>query len=78
MTAAELTKSLETGSSKSESVLEYIERLHGRPLRPSELMKLPRPIRLQIMEEQFALAADIYQKNPDLIMEDTEGPMGHD
>lgn len=79
MSATEILEKVASATEpKTESVLEFVERLHGRRLKASELLKLPKPIRVQIVAEQFATAAQLYRDNPDLIVEDTEGPIDHD
>lgn len=60
------------------SVLDFIERLQGRELKPTELLKLPKDIRDKIVGEWFEGADDFYRKNPDLVVDDREGPIGHD
>ena len=80
MSATELLieKARALSEPEAKSVLGFIDHLQRRRIKASELMKLPRSVRHQILREQFADAEALYRDNPDLIMEDTEGPMGHD
>jgi hypothetical protein len=80
MSATELIMEKARGLTEPEalSVLDFIDRLKGRALKPTELMKLPREVRNLLVTDWFAGADEFYQKNPDLIIDDKEGPIGHD
>jgi hypothetical protein len=80
MSATELLveKARSLSEPEAESVLGFIERLQGRKLKATELMKLPRELRRQIVKEWFIGAEEFYRDNPDLIVDDKEGPVGHD
>jgi hypothetical protein len=79
MSATELL--IEKAKNLSESdaafVLRCIDALHGPSPKPTELLKMPRYVRDQIIAAQFSKAEALYRDNPDLIMEDCEGPMDY-
>ena len=80
MSATELllAKARSLSEPEAAAVLGFIDRLDGRRLRASEILKLPREIRREITRDWFKGAEDFYARNPDLIIDDTEGPIGHD
>jgi hypothetical protein len=80
MSATELLVEKAKGLSEPEAaaVLGFIDRLDGRRLRASELIKLPRELRHEIVKDWFKGAEEFYRDNPDVIIEDVEGPIGHD
>jgi hypothetical protein len=80
MSAAEmlLEKAKGLTESQAEVVMRCIDAVRGPSPKPSELMRMPREVREQIMASQFADAERIYRENPELIMEDTEAPLEYE
>jgi hypothetical protein len=81
MSAAEIITEKIKGLSESEAevVLRCIEGLRGQSPLPSELMMMPPDVRNKIITAQFerAAAEGLYD-DPELIMDDREGPLEHD
>jgi hypothetical protein len=80
MSATELIREKAKDLTETEArfLLRCIESLRGPSPKPTELAELPVEIRDQIIAEQFAKAEALYRDNPDLIMEDKEGPVDYE
>jgi hypothetical protein len=80
MSATELLleKAKDLSEPEAAAVLGFIDRLDGRRLKAKELLKLPRELRKEIIRDWFKGAEEFYAKNPDLIIDDIEEPIGHD
>jgi hypothetical protein len=65
-------------NNEAEVLINCIDGLRGRAPRGRELLQMPREVRRRIFQEQIARAGDPYKQDPGLIIDDKEGPLGHD
>jgi hypothetical protein len=80
MSATELLieKAKDLSEPEAAAVLGFIDRMDGRRLKATELLNLPRQLRREILRDWFKGAEEFYRDNPEMIIDDIEGPIGHD
>jgi hypothetical protein len=62
---------------QAEAVLTFIQELAASPvLTATELMRLPTAERRRILSEQARQAEALYRHNPEMIVEETDAPLG--
>ena len=63
---------------QTDMVLKYIDTVQTRVPRGRELLQMPRELRRRLFREQIEKYGNPYKDDPNLIIDDKEGPVGHD
>jgi hypothetical protein len=64
---------------QAQAVLKFIQELATVPvLSARELMRLPTEERRRILASQARQAETLYRQNPEMIVEDTDAPLGYE